>query len=762
MIEQPSETAPLQSESGVAERVSERSEADAVVRSTGPTSVSGGDDWLYRDGLYHLADELVLVRALLRRHLVSLSALRARPEGPFSGLAIGADEIERFLEGVSADPDPEDEAFIAALRTRIDARIQRARSGGIRLPFPELVESFGLSEVEARVLLVLLAPELEPAFERAYAFAWNDFTRRTADVGFVLAMIFAGFRDRCEAALLFSPTEPLRWNGLVDLESAASPTQRGFLARPVRLAPRVVGFLLGDPTPDEAIHPYLRVITPKSTRAEFILQRDDFDTAWRGLEVAVDAGGARACLRGAPGAGKKLLAEAFLETRGIPMLVVDLEALAATPQLVEDGLRAARRESLLRRAVIYLDCAAFENPDDIGRRIELVVAHVFRDFPGLVPIGGTFMTPLFGGARGGVSEILLPLPEVKERETLWERAIGRGARLAPGTRLDEIARQYPLTGGAIIGAARGAQVRARRRSPDRPVVRRADLIDSARQQLTGRLATLATRIATSLSWDDLVLPEEGLGRLKELIAFAKHRKKVFEDWGFGALVPYGRGLSTLFHGPPGTGKTMVAGIIAGELGMDLFRVDLSQIVSKYVGETEKNLARIFDEAGQSHSVLLFDEADSLFAKRTEVKSATDRYANLEVNFLLQRMEDFDGVTVLTTNFESGIDDAFKRRLRFRIEFPFPQAKDREALWRKMVPAAAKIDRDIHWDELASDYELTGGHIKNTILRAAFIAAERDTNITHEDLRVAAAQECKEIGRLVRATAPDDAWEESES
>ena len=183
---------------------------------------------------------------------------------------------------------------------------------------------------------------------------------------------------------------------------------------------------------------------------------------------------------------------------------------------------------------------------------------------------------------------------------MWQQALGR-VKLAPGTDPDAIGRQFPLSGGAIKGAVRGAVQRARQRNASRPMVRRSDLLDSARQQLTGKLASLATRITTTLSWNDLVLPTESRERLNELVAFARNRKKVFDEWGFGTLLPYGRGLSCLFHGPPGTGKTMVAGILAGELGMDLFRVDLSQVVSKYVGETEKNLGRIFDEASQSHS-----------------------------------------------------------------------------------------------------------------------------------------------------------------
>ncbi len=711
---------------------------------------------IYTDGLDHLADELVFVRALLKRYLGVQGALRPSTDEKLGGLAVGVSEIESFLAGAAAPTDPDEEAFIGALRASIDERVAASRGKGVRLPLPELIEAFGLSDLEASVLLVLLAPELEPAFERAYSFAWNDFTRKTADVGFVLSMVLGSFRERCESSLIFSPTEPLRWNGLVEIEETANPTDRGFLARPMRLATRVVSFLLGDPTPDDVIHPYVTLTQCRASKDDIVLQTEDLDRVWRAVSLAAEGAGARVCIRGGAGCGKKLILEALLAEHGRPLLTLDLEVVNNQPGLLERALRAARREALLQGAALYLDCTSFEVLEDIKRHLQLTVERIFRDFPNLLVFGAAFMVPFFDAVRGGVADVFVPLPEADERLILWERAMPRNAKLAPGTQLDELARQYPLTGGAITGAVRGAVSRARQRNPQRPIVRRVDLIDSARHQLTGRLATLATRITTSLSWDDLVLPEESMNRLQELCAFARHRKKVFEEWGFGAILPYGRGLSALFHGPPGTGKTMVAGIIAGELGMDLFRVDLSQIVSKYVGETEKNLGRIFDEASQSHSVLLFDEADSLFAKRTEVKSATDRYANLEVNYLLQRMEDFDGVTALTTNFESGIDDAFKRRIRFRIEFPAPQQPEREILWRRMIPAAATLEEGVRFDDLAYDFDLSGGHIKNAILRAAFVAAERDDVIRYEDLRAAGAMECKEIGKLVREYADDDA------
>ncbi len=220
------------------------------------------------------------------------------------------------------------------------------------------------------------------------------------------------------------------------------------------------------------------------------------------------------------------------------------------------------------------------------------------------------------------------------------------------------------------------------------------------------------------------------------------------SWGFERKLAYGRSVSALFSGPPGTGKTMVATLIAKKLGLELFRVDLSRVVSKWVGETEKNLGRAFDEAKRSQAILLFDEADSLFAKRTEVKSANDRYANLEVNYLLQRLEAYDGVVLLTTNAQSTIDDAFKRRLRFRVEFPMPDAEERARLWRSMLPSGAPVDIDINFDQLARRFEMAGGYIKNAVIRAAYLAAATPRKrITQAIITLAATLEWEDMGNL---------------
>ncbi len=238
----------------------------------------------------------------------------------------------------------------------------------------------------------------------------------------------------------------------------------------------------------------------------------------------------------------------------------------------------------------------------------------------------------------------------------------------------------------------------------------------------------------------MVLPVEQQDVVMELLGRVTRGGHVFETWGFGDKVGRGLGTSVLMSGPPGTGKTMMAGLIAKELGRDLYQVDLSRIVSKYIGETEKQLATLFDAAESGHAILLFDEADSLFGKRTEIKSSNDRYANLATNYLLQRLEQFSGIAILTTNHERAIDPALQRRLAFHLRIPMPDAAEREMIWRALIPAAAECDANLNFARLATTFQMSGGYIKNAVLRAAFLASVEGLAISNEHLLRAARLE----------------------
>ena len=334
--------------------------------------------------------------------------------------------------------------------------------------------------------------------------------------------------------------------------------------------------------------------------------------------------------------------------------------------------------------------------------------------------------------------ILLPPLTGAQRETLWRQAL-------PGAAQEDaaiLANLYPIAPALVreVGSAATSLARG--------VAMKPQHIESAiRLVLDQRLAGLATRLTVTQTWDDLVLPEDQTTAILELLARIRERQLVYEDWGFAEKVGKGLGITALFSGPPGTGKSMVAGLIARALRVEIFQVDLSKIVSKWIGETEKHLAALFDAAEAGYAILLFDEADTLFGKRTEVKSSNDRYANQEVNFLLQRIETFGGICILTTNHETAIDEAFRRRLAVQVRFPVPEAAERRRLWAALIPSRAPREDDLGLDSLAQQFVMSGGYVKNAVLRAAFLAADEGTRITKAHLARAAHLEYEGMGKL---------------
>ncbi|MDX9719867.1 MAG: ATP-binding protein [Myxococcota bacterium] len=344
----------------------------------------------------------------------------------------------------------------------------------------------------------------------------------------------------------------------------------------------------------------------------------------------------------------------------------------------------------------------------------------------------------------------LTLPNRSERLALWT-SVCRGE--LPEPRLSELAGRFLLSQGQIAHAA--SQARASLASERAPSERRRfeQYCEAARAEGRSGLGALAQAESNDVRLDSLILSDENQSLLDELLSYLQHRQVLANELGFAESIPYGLGVTALFSGPPGTGKSHAASAIARVLGLEVYRVDLSQLVSKYIGETEKHLGQLFDAAQGGEIILLFDEADAIFAKRTEVKSSVDRYANLEVGYLLQRIERFDGLVILTTNHEASIDEAFQRRIRFRIAFEQPDAAARERLWRKLVPARLPLGADVDFEQLAQDYELSGGHIKEVVLRAAALAlgeaggqASRTCVIQQHFLRSVEA-EYRKLGKL---------------
>jgi AAA+ superfamily predicted ATPase len=415
------------------------------------------------------------------------------------------------------------------------------------------------------------------------------------------------------------------------------------------------------------------------------------------------------------------------------VLVVDLEKLSSNPNSAREECRAVALTCRLHERVLVLA--------DIDRARPEAVA-IAREILGDLIEGPIFATcgverPKLDWGRP-VIVVEMGKPTTAELARLWHEKLGRGTE-EDGQRLAE---QYPLSPSLIHHAAEAAKARV-----GDVEMQPEDIYAGIRAVLDDKLGQYARRVTVTQTWDDMVLPQEQIDVIDELMARVRRRSKVYEEWGFGAKVGKGLGVSALFSGPPGTGKTMVAGLIARDLGLELYQVDMAKIVSKFIGETEKNLAALFDAAEAGHAILLFDEADALFGKRTEVKSSNDRFANMETNYLLQRMETFTGVCLLTSNHERNMDPAFQRRLSLHLRFELPDEDERAKLWKATLPDAAPVAKDVDYAALARRYEMSGGYIKNAALRAAFLAADEDSDITGAHLEHAARVEYEGMGKI---------------
>ena len=660
-------------------------------------------------------------------------------------LAIGA--MRRHLAERRVDPDDDADLqralqALAAREAAIEARVGRTDPG--LLPLERLRRTFGLSTTEVRVLAMLAAFELETRLRDQARALMGDPNRIHPDVGLLTDLLYVG-RDRKRVAEELASDGRLIRFALIRVERVSDTP---FALRRARVVERVLELLHGRDALDREVARHVEIVPPLRREA-LVIDQTRFDEIAALIAASLAAGQSGrphpvVMLAGHEGAGRKSLLVAAAAAVGLATLRVRCTSFVKDEAWVRQLGPSILREAILWRALIVLDGLDEFKLDNASVRVDEALFGSFVGPMAAVLARVTGKPPQM--ARG---QILLEVgvPSELEREELWRRAV---RDVTTPDVIRSAAERYTVTPGVILQAAESARARAgaRGRSGGDGKIVGEDIHAGLRGALDAKLATLGMRITWRQTWSDLVLPEDNTAEIREFISRVKHRRTVYERWGFGRKVAKGLGLSALFSGPPGTGKTMVAGLIADELKLDLYQVDLSKVTSKWIGETEKNLAELFDAAESGHAILLFDEADSLFAKRTEVKSSVDRYANLEVNYLLQRMESFAGITILTTNNDAAIDEAFRRRLSLKVDFPLPEIEERLKLWRTMLPAEAAVTPDIDFDTLADKYEMSGGYIKNAALRAAFLAADEGVPISMRHLTRAARSEYQAMGKVI--------------
>jgi MoxR-like ATPase len=614
--------------------------------------------------------------------------------------------------------------------------------GGSRLA--RLRALAGLTDLDVGLLLVALAPELDLKYERVFAYLQDDVTRKRPTVDLALGLLAPAWEDRLRARARLSPTAPLLRHRLLRLTEDPGHRDPPLLSRYLKPEDRVVDFLLGSDELDPRLAPFARATGPRA-RLDALLLPEALRARLRGLACGAAEG--VFYLQGPYGVGKRSVAEAVCAEAGRGLVVVDAGRMAGLDAAAFDDLAGtAAREALLRGAALYWEGFDALLADDRRAQRESALREAREG--GLVFLAGEEgWQPADDLAGVPFYRVALPRPEYADRMRMWAAQLN-GDGSAPGVDVAELANRFRFSGGQIRDAAAGARSLARLRDPEGGRLSMEDLNAACRVQSSPRLSSLARRITPRYGWDDIVLPPDRREQLREIANSMKYRSLVLQEWGFDRKLAMGKGLNVLFAGPPGTGKTMAAEIVAAELGLELFRIDLSGVVNKYIGETEKNLSRIFAEAETSSAILFFDEADALFGRRSEVRDSHDRYANLEVSYLLQRMEEYEGVVVLATNFRKNMDEAFVRRMHFTVDFPFPSERERLRIWEAVWPDELPRDPGIALDVVARRLELAGGNIRNVALAAAFLAADGGGVVTAEHLVRAARREYQKMGKVV--------------
>jgi SpoVK/Ycf46/Vps4 family AAA+-type ATPase len=605
-----------------------------------------------------------------------------------------------------------------------------------------LAALFELAPLDLDIVLACLAPELDVRYERLYGYLHDDPSRGQPSAALLADLFCPDLASKVEARRRISASAPLHRHGLLQ----PGPGQWG---EALRLEPRIVRFLLEDDEVDHRLDRSVTLVAP-TTRLTRVIAPDGVTRQLTQIieHVRDDGEDLLLYLHGPSGVGRRTVAEACCAELGYRLLVVDGGWLAGRDEdELRSQVRLIDREARLQGALLYWkDFDRLVTPD--RRALLDAVLPVLDAHPGPTFLSGEAVwDPGDAVARVAFLRLELPPPGYAERHRLWTDSLDDEGVDVGELDVGEVANAFRLNGAQIRAAAATARNLARARRPAAPLLTRADLTAACRMQSNQGLADLAQKLSPRYGWDDIVLPADQLAQLHEIADHLRHRTLVHEAWGFDAKLTMGKGVNVLFTGAPGTGKTMAADVLACTLGLDLYRIDLSMVVSKYVGETERNLARIFAEADTSNAVLFFDEADALFGRRTQVRDAHDRYANIEISYLLQRIEEYEGLVILASNMRRNIDEAFVRRLHFLVELPLPDAAGRRRIWERIWPASIPRDPDLDLDLLAT-CEVSGGNIRNIALAGAFLAAADGGVVAMRHVLAAVRREYQKIGKVL--------------
>jgi len=713
----------------------------------------------YADSGAHLRDELarvdLLVRAQVQRWRLTIGA--AKPEHLWGMIHVSDDEITQYLASDVAPPDRllgslaqelapfwerESEAA-ATIRSNVDATPK-----SVELRLERLRKVFALTDAELDVVLLAFLPELDLRYGRIYGYLQDDASRSHLPVSLAGEMLHPKVPSLEMKSALFEPDgNLLRWH-LVSV--GAEPDGRG--GRMVRLDERIASFLAGH---DGVAAPLENILHPLPADVQWkdVFADAPLIDALRAFAEHDTAQPQVVVLHGSSGSGRAHAARAICAARGVRLFSFDVESGLRDPAQWNRLLTLAYREALLQNAALYFDgVERLDGEDRPPALLESLTAIAERS---------SVLTFLAVEATGeGVRAARLAryprfdfvVPHYALRREIWKHALPPSDEIADQeAAAAKLAAAFQLTAGQIVEAVTAAKAIARRRSPDEPRVTLDDLHEACRRQSGRRLLGFANRIEPTrrLTLDDIIVSNASKVQLRELMARVRLRSRLESEMSIGRTITHGQGLLVLFAGPSGTGKTLAAEVIANQQGVDLYKVDVSTVVSKWVGETEKNLARVFADAEGSDAILFFDECDSLFGQRGEISEARDRWANLQTNYLLQRVEEYSGVVIMATNLRKNLDDAFLRRIQIILEFPAPDAPLRFEILKRAITEDARAMTEDQLRQIADRFSITGGSIRNIAVEASYRAlANGRTKLELRDVIDAIAREYQKLGKPI--------------
>nr|WP_242856177.1 ATP-binding protein [Ruminiclostridium josui] len=604
-----------------------------------------------------------------------------------------------------------------------------------------------LSLFEERCLIACIAPEIDTKYEKVYGYFENDTAIKNPSINLLMKIFLSTEDERIEARKLFSLQAPLV-RLLLENGNDLSDNCIPLISRHLKLDDWVVNYLLDINILDSRLIHVAELI--QTRERGYISPNHENDRILHFIDYYRNGRTKRNQILyfyGPEGAGKKDYVLSVCEHLRLPLIAADLEKILSSDLPFDEILRLLGRQIKISNCILCLENFQLLVSEEWSQQIRINrILQMLHEFSETTFILGRTQWHLTNtDSRFAYVAVEYPYPSAIARKKYWQE-LSEKYQLDSNLNLNNFAEVFRFTPGQIENVLRLGENYSVWNGVRDGRIETKYLTNACYTQSNRKLGELAKKIDTLYTMDMLVLPEDQMLQMKEICRQVKYRSIVYEKWGFEKRLALGKGLNIMFSGPPGSGKTMAAEVIANEIGLEIYKIDVSRVVSKYIGETEKNLGEIFHEAETSNAILFFDEADALFGKRSEVKDSHDRYANVEIGYLLQRMEEYKGIVILATNLNQNIDEAFLRRLHFNVAFPFPDKEQRKLIWLGIFPSGAPVDENLDYDFLAEKFVMAGGNIKNIAVNAAFYAAHAGCPIGIKQIMQAAKREYKKMGK----------------